>query len=193
MVTGAAWADVVGDAQKELIVVGEWMYPRIFSYNKSLAKFEEMKNTGLEDLYGWWQTVTAADVNKDGKQDLLLGNIGENFYLRPDVDHPVKLWVGDFDQNGITDKILTYTVDGKDKPVFLKHDLEDAMPFLKKNNLKNADYARKSVQELIPSEALNKATTKQFNYSASCIAINRAMDNLASRNSLTGCNFPPLM
>ena len=62
---------------------------------------------------------------------------------------------------------------GKDKPVFLKHDLEDAMPFLKKNNLKHAEYATKSVQELIPAEALNKAMVKQFDYSPSCVAINK--------------------
>lgn len=173
MVTGACWADVAGDPQKELIIAGEWMAPRIFSYEKAKGKFEELQNTGLQNLYGWWQTVTAADVNGDGKADLLLGNIGENFYLKPNADHPVKLWVSDFDQNGIVDKILTYTVDGEDKPVFLKHDLEEAMPFLKKNNLKHSEYATKSVQELIPADALNKALVKQFNYPASCVAINQ--------------------
>ncbi len=170
MVTGATWTDVTGDAQKELIIVGEWMAPRIFSFDKD--HFKEIK-TNINDLFGWWQTITTADINNDGKTDLVLGNIGENFYLRPDSTHPVKLWVNDFDQNGIIDKILTYTVDGKDKPVFLKHDLEDAMPFLKKNNLKHAEYATKSVQELIPAEALNKALVKQFDHSSSCIAINK--------------------
>jgi len=184
MVTGAAWADVIGDAQKELIIVGEWMSPRIFSFNKD--HFDEVK-TNLGSLYGWWQTVAVADINRDGKQDLLLGNIGENFYLRPDAAHPVKLWVSDFDQNGILDKILTYTVDGKDKPVFLKHDLEDAMPVLKKNNLRHSEYAVKSVQELIGSEKLNHALMKQFNYSTSCIAINNG------NGQFTIQRFPPMV
>ena len=78
----------------------------------------------------------------------------------------------DFDQNGIIDKILTYDVDGKDKPVFLKHDLEDAMPILKKNSFRHAEYAKKSVEELVGSDKLKNALTKQFNYPSSCVAIN---------------------
>ncbi len=169
MVTGAAWADITGNGQKDLVIVGEWMTPRIFSFDKD--HFKEIK-TNLGNLYGWWQTVSVADVNGDGKPDLLLGNIGDNFYLRPDAKHPVKLFVGDFDENGIIDKILTYTIDGKDKPVFLKHDLENAMPGLKKDNLRNSEYATKSVQELIGIEKINKALVKEFNYSSSCVAIN---------------------
>jgi hypothetical protein len=93
--------------------------------------------------------------------------------LHPDADHPVKIWVNDFDRNGITDKILSYTIEGKDKPVFLKRDLEDAMPFLKKNNLKHAEYAVRTVQELLPKEGLDKAVVRQFNYPSSCIAYNQ--------------------
>jgi hypothetical protein len=80
---------------------------------------------------------------------------------------------------GITDKILTYTVDGKDKPVFLKHDLEDALPILKKNNLKHAGYATKSIQELIPQKMLKKAIIKWFDYSSSCIAVNNGNGQFA--------------
>jgi hypothetical protein len=170
MVTAAQWGDVTGDGKADLIVVGEWMTPRVFSFEG--GRIKEVQ-TNLSGLYGWWQSVAISDVNHDGRPDLILGNIGENFYLRPDKDHPVKLFINDFDGNGITDKILTYTVDGKDKPVFLKHDLEEAMPFLKKGNLKHAEYASKSVEELVPKDALSKALVKQFNYAASCVAINK--------------------
>ena len=169
MVCDAVWADVYGDAKKELIVVGEWMTPKIFSYNQN--QFEEVK-TNLNKMYGWWQSVAVADINADGKADLILGNIGDNFYLHPSEAHPVKLWMNDFDGNGSLEKIMTYNVDGEDRPVFLKKDLEDQLPFIKKNNLKNEDYAKRSIQSLFPEEAIKKCIVKQFNYTSSCVAIN---------------------
>ena len=169
MVTGAVWADVAGDANKELIITGEWMAPRIFSYNGD--HFTEVKSN-LGELYGWWQTVVAADVNNDGKTDLVLGNVGDNFYLHPDKDNPVKLWINDFNSNSSEDKILTRTIDKRDLPVFLKHEMQEEIPSIKKENLKHKDYAKKSIQELFTKELLDKSSIKQFNYTKSCVAIN---------------------
>ena len=174
MVCGAVWADVVGDEQKELVIVGEWMSPRIFSFKKD--RFIEIK-TNLNDLFGWWQTVSAVDINGDGKQDLLLGNIGENFYLKPDKNNPVKLWINDFDNNGSIEKIMTREIQGRDMPVFLKKDMEDQLPFIKKENLKNEVYADKSIQQIFSKELLAKASVKQFNYNQSCVAINNGNGN----------------
>ncbi|MBS1597279.1 MAG: VCBS repeat-containing protein [Bacteroidetes bacterium] len=170
MVTGALWEDVTGDKEKELVIVGEWMAPKIFSYKND--HFEEI-NTNLNNLFGWWQTVAATDINHDGKIDLILGNIGENFYLRPDSANPVKLWINDFDENDIPDIIMTRTVDGKDMPVFLKHEMEIQIPSIKKQNLRNEQFAKKSIQELFPSQLLNSSLVKKFNYCSSVIAINQ--------------------
>jgi hypothetical protein len=174
MVTGAAWADVTGDAAKELVIAGEWMTPRIFSFKKD--HFEEVK-TNLNNLYGWWQTVAVADINNDGKADLILGNIGENFKLQPGENTPVKLWLNDFDNNGTVDKILSYTIDSKDHPVVMKRDMEEQMPIIKKQNLKYVDYAKKSIQELFAPELIKKSTVKQFNYCSSIIAVNKGNGN----------------
>ncbi|MES2004929.1 MAG: VCBS repeat-containing protein [Bacteroidota bacterium] len=174
MVTGAVWADVTGDSKKELIITGEWMAPRIFSFNKD--HFEEQKSN-LQNMLGWWQTVAVADLNGDGKNDLVLGNIGENFYLHPDATYPVKLWLNDFDQNQSGDRVLTSTINGKDMPVFMKHEMEDQVPSLKKKNLKHRDYASKPIQELFSADLIKSCKIKQFNYCASVIAYNEGNGN----------------
>jgi enediyne biosynthesis protein E4 len=177
MVTGAVWANVAGDSAKELIVTGEWMTTRIFQYNKTNNKLAELGQTNLQNLFGWWQTISAADVNGDNITDLIIGNIGENFYLRPDATHPVKLWVNDFDNNGSIDQFLTRTVDGKDIPVFLRKEITEQFPALKKDNFTSSDYAKKTIQDLFSKDIINRSFIKQFNSSSSIIAINNGKGN----------------
>lgn len=174
MVTGAVWANVIGDTHKELVIVGEWMCPRIFSFEN--ARFHEIE-TNLKDLNGWWQTVSAADFDNNGYDDLVLGNIGENFCLNPGPQTPVKLWINDYDQNGSIDKILTRTVNGKDVPVFLKKEITDQIPGLKKQNLKYRDYAQKTIQDLFPKDLLDHSIVKQFDYTSSIVAMNDGKAN----------------
>ena len=169
MVTGAAWANVTGDKKNELVLVGEWMTPRIFSYSN--GKLNEL-TTNMNTMFGWWQSVKAADLDGDGDNDLVLGNYGNNFYLRPDQQHPVKLWMNDFDMNTLQDKVFSKTIDGKDVPVFLKREFTDAMPSMKKENLRHHEFAKKTIQTLFKSDLVRSATVKTFNYSSSVIAWN---------------------
>jgi len=174
MVTKAAWADVTGDKQNDLVIVGDWMTPRVFSFSN--GKMNEIK-TNLTNLYGWWQSLEVADMDGDGDNDIVLGNYGENFYLCPDSTKPVKLWINDFDFNGQPDKVFSRTIKGKDVPVFLKKDFTDALPSMKKDNLKHHAFATKTIQTLFAPELIQTATVKTFNYSKSCIAFNDGNGN----------------
>lgn len=169
MITASAVADINGDGKQELIVTGDWMYTRIFSISKT--KTEEIKTTGLEKFYGWWQTMKVADVDKDGDLDLIFGNIGENFYLQVNDQKPSALYEYDFDQNGLPEKVLSRTVNNKEVPVFMRREMADQIPLLKKQNLKHQDYAKKTVQDLFGSN-LSKAQKLKVNYSSTSIAYN---------------------
>lgn len=123
-------------------------------------------------MLGWWQCVKAADINADGKEDLIFGNIGDNFYLRPTATSPVKLWLGDFDNNGLPDKVFSKTAAGKDVPVFLKKEFTEILPSYKKENLLHHEFAKKTIQTIFKEKAAS-ATVKTFNYTYSCVAVNK--------------------
>jgi hypothetical protein len=61
---------------------------------------------------------------------------------------------------------------GKDVPVFLKREFTDALPSMKKENLRHHAYATKTIQTLFEPELVRSATVKTFNYSSSVIAWN---------------------
>jgi hypothetical protein len=170
MVTGASWVDIDGDKKEELVVVGDWMAPKVFSYAGN-ESFQE-RQTGMETWNGWWQTIASADLDGDGDQDLVLGNIGENYYLQPDKAHPVKMWINDFDQNQNVEKLITRRIGDRDMPVFLKKELTDQIPSLKKQNLKYEDYAKRSVQELFDPILLEKSQVKQVTMPSTVVAWN---------------------
>jgi hypothetical protein len=56
--------------------------------------------------------------------------------------------------------------------VFLKREMVDQFPGLKKQNLKHHDYATKTIQQLFKKELIESSVVKKFNYCSSIIAIN---------------------
>jgi hypothetical protein len=51
--------------------------------------------------------------------------------------------------------------------------MQDEIPSIKKENLKHKDYAKRSIQELFSKEMIDKSNVKLFNYTKSCVAINK--------------------
>ena len=169
MVRDAAWADVTGDGRSELVIAGDWMSPQVLAF---MGGRLQKTTTGLEPISGLWGSVAVMDVDNDTDLDLVLGNIGENFSLKASAANPLKLWINDFDKNGVLDKVMTKTIDGKDVPVFLKREMADQFPFLKTKILKHADYAKKTLQDLFSPEVLQACQVKTVNYRKSIIALN---------------------
>lgn len=136
MVTSASFTDINKDGWKDLVVAGEWMPLTIFINRKG-----SFHQSSIANSTGLWQTVLADDVNGDGNIDILAGNWGWNNKFSSGKDGPLKMYVGDFDANGRTEQLLSYTVNGKEYPFLAKDEVERQLPLLKKHYLLYADYA----------------------------------------------------
>ena len=136
MVTTAAFSDINKDGQLDLVLAGEWMSLTIFINKK--GRFEK---TTIPNSTGMWQTVFMDDVNGDGQLDILAGNWGHNNKFWSGKNGPIKLYVDDFDKNGKTDQLLSYTLNGIEYPFLAKDEVERPLPLLKKHYLLYAEYA----------------------------------------------------
>ena len=187
MVTNAIWADMDGDSKEDLITVEDWGTPKIF---KNSGRRLSLSSSALDSLHGWWNVVEAVDIDKDGDNDLILGNQGKNLHYKPKENRPMKMWVNDFDDNGTIEQIVTQNIDGKDLPIHQKKDLTAQMVALKKQNLKASEYSTKTISELFPKEVFENSIMKKSAISESVIAVNEGGGNfriikLPSRSQLS--------
>lgn len=182
MITDARWADVAGDATKELIVVGEWMPPRAFGFQDGqlteieLAFRAQTPVQGTDEsakLAGWYTALETADLNGDGRQDLILGNHGLNSRFRASAEEPVILHVNDFDQNGKAEQIISTYENGKAYPMPLLHDLVKQMPGLRKRYLKYSSFGDQTMEDIFSAEVLERSVRLEATEFRSLVALSQ--------------------
>jgi hypothetical protein len=158
MVTDAVWIDVNGDKKPDLIVVGEWMPIKVFVNHNGKLVDESSKYIKFPS-YGLWNKIFAADLNGDGKLDLVVGNVGLNTQFKMSAQYPMSVCYKDFDKNGTIDPILCYYIDGKNYPAVSQDDITGQVPVLKKKFLTYSAYADATMEDLFTPDKMKGAKT----------------------------------
>ena len=178
MITACAFGDFDNDKDPDLLVVGEWMAPVIFENDKGKFRLAADKFK-KENHSGWWQSISLADINKDGAIDIIAGNYGLNSKLHASAESPLVLYVFDYDNNGTNEQILAYRKEGNYYPFLGKDELEKQIPSIKKKFLKYGDFAGKTIEQIF-GDALNKAKQYKVSTLASTVFINDGRGNFSS-------------
>lgn len=171
MITDARWADIDGDKDLDLIVVGEWMPISVF-VNEHGRLVNRTKENGLLNSNGWWNTIAMADIDHDGDLDFIAGNHGLNSRFRASVAKPATMYVSDFDKNGSIEQIICTYNGERSYPMALRHDLIQQIPNLKKKYLKYESYKDQTITDVFTSEQLKEAIKLEAFEFSSCVAIN---------------------
>jgi len=151
MVTAAEWTDTDADGNMDLLMVGEWMPITLFKNTGS--SFENKSNAmGLEHTTGWWFSLLKSDMDGDGDDDFVVGNIGLNNKFHPTKEKPLHIYANDFDDNGQLDIVLSKIYNGQKVPVRGKECSTAQMPFIEDKFPTYQAFATASLEDIYEEE-----------------------------------------
>jgi enediyne biosynthesis protein E4 len=152
MVTDALWTDYDMDGWQDLIVVGDWMGIQVFKNEK--AKLVQTK-TGLELNTGFWSGIATSDIDGDGDQDYVIGNLGTNTKYIKQAKPKLRMYANDMDGNSIMEQIIAYEKNGDWYPAATRDDLSRMAPGLINSRFPEySKYAGKKIETLFTDAEL---------------------------------------
>jgi len=167
MVTDAQWVDLNKDGRKDLIIAGEMMPIKVF-VNTASGFVDRSSDYFTQANSGFWFSLAAADVNKDGSTDLIAGNLGLNSIIRASVKEPAELCYGDFDGNGSIDPFLNFYIQGTSYPFVSRDELNEQIYPMRRKFGSYKAYADATMADILTPEQMAKATDLTANEVRSC-------------------------
>ena len=178
MIKTASWQDLDRNGWLDLVLAGEWMPVTVYYGSPGGL---DLIPYGIPESYGWWNKIQFADLDKDGDLDLIGGNLGLNTRYTGTPEKPVTMVVGDFDNNGSTDCIISTYIRNNSYPIAIRDYVLDQMPFLRKKYLRYSQYANATVPDMFSPEQLAKASSWLANNMSSCVYINKGRNDFETR------------
>ncbi len=169
MVTDSRFADMDGDSDLDLVVVGEWMPLTIFYNSGGSFKSTQGQFSGAE---GWWYSVEVDDLDGDGDLDIVAGNLGLNSKYHASEEEPFHVYMNDFDGSGTLDIVLAMHQDKALYPVRGRQCSSEQMPFIKDKFPTFHDFANATVTNIFSPETLGDAYHLQVHELRSCVFLN---------------------
>ena len=156
MVNDAIWMDYDQDGRKDLLIVGEWMAPTFFKNNRDgFQKITDIE--AFNQNIGWWFSVNSADMDGDGDQDIIAGNLGLNYKYKASQNEPFEVYYYDFDGNQKKDIVLTYYNFGIKYPLRGRQCSSEQIPMLAEKFKTYDVFANADVEEVYGEDKLEHA------------------------------------
>ena len=171
MVTDAVFTDIDNDNDEDLMIVGEWMEIKVLKNNQGI--FEDSSSTfGLEGTRGIWWSVTASDLDNDGDDDYILGNLGRNNKFKASKEHPFKVYANDFDNNGTNDIVFAKFYKDAYVPMRGRECTSQQMPYVADKFEDYHSFASSKLIDILPEDKVEDAVIYEIESFESLILIN---------------------
>ena len=172
LVTDAEWTDFDQDGFTDIVLVGEWMPITFLKYDGK--KFtDETGQFGIPNSEGWWYSIEAADMDNDGDQDFIAGNLGLNYKYKATPQEPFEVHYDDFDDNGSKDIVLSYYNFGEQFPLRGRSCSSQQVPLLAQKFKTYDLFASSNLEEVYGENNLQQALHYQAKTFASIYIENK--------------------
>ncbi len=172
MVTDAVFTDIDNDTFDDLIIVGEWMKITVLKNVNGAEFIDKTEEYNLGGTTGLWWSITASDLDNDGDDDYIIGNLGKNNKFKASKEHPFKVYANDFDNNGTNDIVLAKFYKDDYVPVRGKECSTQQMPFLSKKFSDYHTFASSKLIDILPEDKIDEAVMHEISSFESTILIN---------------------
>ncbi|MFN8255893.1 MAG: VCBS repeat-containing protein [Bacteroidales bacterium] len=164
MVTDAVWTDYDKDGWEDLLVTSE--YNSLFllkNINGQMLVPQEIPE--LYNQHGFWYSIVAADFDKDGDDDYIIGNLGENNSYSLGHEYPLNLYAIDLDMDGILDPIRSaYWKDDQGRmneyPVNYLDELREQSSYFNTKFRDYSSFSRTSMEDIMTKEMYKRLEFK---------------------------------
>lgn len=192
MINASEWLDFDQDGDEDLLVAGEWTGIRLYE-NDGQGRFSEATPEVFDESRGWWYNLEVADLNNDGKPDIVAGNLGLNSKLRASKNKPVTLYASDLDKNGQVDPIVFHYLQQIESPFATRDDLIKQVSAFKKLHPDYKTYSKiKSPEELL-GRGYEEFYSKQAFTFKSMVFINQGNGKFNSTELPQAAQYAPIM
>jgi enediyne biosynthesis protein E4 len=164
MVTDAVWSDYDNDGWEDLIIAREWNSVLILK-NMQGKCLVQQEISEMEAHRGIWNSIIAGDFDKNGYEDYIVGNLGENNRFTISDKYPLNLYAIDLDRDGNLDPLMTgYWRDQngnmKEFPVNYLDDLVGQSAFFKNKFNSYASFSYAAIDDILNKNILKKLELK---------------------------------
>lgn len=158
LVTAAVVIDVDNDDDPDLMIAGEWMAPTILLNEGGKFSSITLDTPGV----GLWFALAVADIDGDGKMDVVAGNLGWNQKFGG-KSPKLTVYAGDFDDNGDHDVVLAKSVSGREIPYRGRECSSEEMPFVAVRFPTYDAFASALLTEILGEDNLKASMHAQIN------------------------------
>lgn len=177
-VSAAVFSDVLGDRLPELIVACEWGAIHIFENTQGVFKPAKVtiqwpnthpsihQSTTLDELKGWWTSLTTMDADGDGRMDIVAGNWGRNHEHPSATQQPFMVHFGGPSGPGGLATLESYfdTTSNRQVPARDWGTLSAWMPWLSQTFTSFEDFSKASMKDVLNTfpAPLNSVQARYF-------------------------------